>query len=101
MVCQNATYWPPAGLSVHPQEVDVHTFARMVLAVLDLAPPAAGAGGGAAVLAEALHSVFALYLEFRSNPAFQKLGVFGTAPVAPDDAAAEHGGMAAAHPGLA
>lgn len=84
----------------------MHTFARMVLAVLDLAPPAvagaaAGAGGGAAGLAEALHSLFALYLEFRSNPAFQKLGVFGTAPVAPDDAAAEHGGMAAAHPGLA
>lgn len=85
------------------QEVDVHTFARMVLAVLDLAPPAhagAAAGGGTARLAEALHSLFALYLEFRSNPSFQQLGVFGAAATAPEDGP-EHASMAAAQPEIA
>ncbi|KAL4420487.1 hypothetical protein ABPG75_010143 [Micractinium tetrahymenae] len=87
------------------QDVDVHTFARMVLAVLDLAPPAnAGAAGGsagsaAAGLAEALHSLFALYLEFRNNPAFQQLGVFGPAAATLADAAAEHD-SAAVQPSL-
>ncbi len=90
-------------LSVPAQEVDVHTFARMVLAVLDLAPPAhagAAAGGGTARLAEALHSLFALYLEFRSNPSFQQLGVFGAAATAPEDGP-EHASMAAAQPEIA
>jgi hypothetical protein len=68
------------------QDVDVATFARMVCAVLDLHPPAgisAGSGGGSSGsntgLIHSLHALFALYLEFKHNPAFQHHDVFGAA----------------------
>lgn len=58
------------------QDVDLHTYARMVLAVLDLSPATGAAGlrssAASASLAESLHSLFALYLEFKNNPAFQQ-----------------------------
>ena len=67
------------------QDVDVATFARMVCAVLDLHPPAgsgagSGSGGGGTTgLIHSLHALFALYLEFKHNPAFQHHDVFGAA----------------------
>lgn len=60
-----------------PQDVDLHTYARIVLAMMDM-QPAAGAGGTAAGLAEALYPLFATYLEFRENPYFNNRGRFGT-----------------------
>jgi len=57
--------------------VDLPTYARIVLAVMDL-QPAAGAGSTAAGLAEALYPLFATYLEFRENPYFNNQGGFGT-----------------------
>lgn len=59
-----------------PQDVDLATYARMCCSVLDLAPPA---GAGLPGLVHCLHAMFALYLEFRWNPAFQHRDVFGAA----------------------
>lgn len=80
------------------QDVDLPTFARMCCAVLDLQPPVSGsrAGTGAAeqhcTLLHSLHALFALYLEFRHNPAFQHLAAFEAAP----GAAEQPGGVAVA-----
>ena len=51
------------------QAVDTASFARVCCAVLDLST------AGAALL-PALHALFALYLEFKHNPAFRQRGVF-------------------------
>lgn len=81
--------------------MDLPTFARMCCSVLDLQSPAAAAGGalggvpgGAAAaqhcaLLHSLHALFALYLEFKHNPAFHHLDAFEAA------AAASGGGTAA------
>ncbi|PRW21092.1 intraflagellar transport 46-like protein [Chlorella sorokiniana] len=71
------------------QDVDLPTFARMCCAVLDLQPPAMPAAGSRAgasaasqqhcALLQSLHALFALYLEFRHNPAFQHLAAFEAA----------------------
>ena len=74
--------------------MDLPTFARMCCAVLDLQPPAGGSRTGAGTseqhcaLLHSLHALFALYLEFRHNPAFQHLATF-------EAAAAEQPGGAA------
>jgi len=77
--------------------VDLPTFARMCCAVLDLQPPAVPAAGsrawGAAAeqhcaLLHSLHALFALYLEFRHNPAFQHLAAFEAAAAEQGDGAA-------------
>ncbi|KAI3430791.1 hypothetical protein D9Q98_009203 [Chlorella vulgaris] len=62
------------------QDVDLATFARMCCSVLDLQPPPTNSstpGGALRSLVHCLHSMFALYLEFRFNPAFQHREVFG------------------------
>lgn len=46
------------------------TFARLVCNVVGLS------GGNAAEVIEALHVLFALYLEFQANPAFHGHGLF-------------------------
>ena len=94
-----------AVLTEHPspptplQDVDLPTFARMCCAVLDLQPPAAATTSGRAssaaseqhcALLQSLHALFALYLEFRHNPAFQHLAAFEAA------AAEQPGGAVAA-----
>ena len=85
--------------SARPQDVDLPTFARMCCAVLDLQPPAASTTSGRAstaaseqhcALLQSLHALFALYLEFRHNPAFQHLAAFEAA------AAEQPGGTVAA-----
>ena len=51
----------------------------MVCAALDLLPPpgASAASSPTAAVIASLHSLFALYLEFKHNPAFEQRGVFG------------------------